>query len=93
MRFYATILTPGSEVEYTFQGDGERLGYLHLAQMSGYNPDKETAGAKVGVGEMEIREGDGVFVRGAGKGDRVAFVNRGDKDAEFVWFEMGTMDV
>ena len=90
MRFYATILTPGSQVEYTFQGDGERLGYLHLAQMSGYNPGKEAGGAKVGIGGTEIREGDGVFVRGAVKGDHVVFENTGDKDAEFIWFEMGS---
>jgi hypothetical protein len=93
MRFFATILSPGKQVEYTFQGSegGERLGYIHLAQMSGYNPGKETIGAKVSVGEtQEIREGDGVFVNGGKKGDRIVFENRGEVDAEFVWFEMGS---
>lgn len=89
MRFYATILSPGKQVEYTFQGEGDRLGYVHLAQMSGYNPAKETSGAKVDVGKQEIREGDGVFVRGAKKGDTVSFKNTGEIDAELVWFEMG----
>lgn len=91
MRFYATILSPGKEVEYTFQGNGERMGYVHLAQMSGYNPGKETSGAKVRVGTgVEIREGDGVFVNGGKSGDVVEFKNVGDVDAEFVWFDMGS---
>ena len=92
MRFFATILSPGKQVEYTFQGSegGERLGYIHLAQMSGYNPAKETTGAKVAVGgTQEIREGDGVFVKGGKKGDKIVFENKGEVDAEFVWFEMG----
>jgi Quercetinase C-terminal cupin domain len=89
LRFFASILSPGKSVEYTFQDAGERLGYIHLAQMSGYNPGEETGGAKVDVGGKEIREGDGLFVRGAKKGDRVVFENKGDVDAEFVWFEMG----
>ena len=90
MRFYATILSPGKSLSYTFQGNGSRLGYIHLAQMSGYDPGKETAGAKVDVGGQEIREGDGVFVEGGKSGDTVEFKNIGDVDAEFVWFDMGT---
>ena len=89
LRFYATILSPGKSLSYTFQGDGDRLGYIHLAQMSGYNPTKDAKGAKVIVGDNEIREGDGVFVRGAKSGDTVQFENTGDVDAEFVWFDMG----
>ena len=66
------------------------MGYIHLAQMSGYNPGKETGGAKVRVGEgTEIREGDGVFVREGKSGDTVEFKNVGDMDAEFVLFDMG----
>lgn len=89
MRFYATILSPGKTVSYTFQGNGERLGYIHLAQMSGYNPGEKTGGANVLVGGNSISEGDGVFVRGGKKGDSVEFKNVGDVDAEFVWFDMG----
>jgi len=90
MRFYATILSPGKSVQYKFQGNGSRMGYIHLAQMSGYNPGKETDGAKVVVGDRtEIREGDGIFVRGGNAGDIVEFKNIGDVDAEFVWFDMG----
>jgi quercetin 2,3-dioxygenase len=89
MRFYATVLSPGKSIGYTFQGDGARLGYVHLAQMSGYNPGKETGGAKVDAGGKEIREGDGVFVEGGKSGDTVEFKNIGDVDAEFVWFDMG----
>ena len=89
MRFYATILSPGKSINYTFQGEGSRMGYLHLAQMSGYNPGTETAGAKLNVDGAEIREGDGVFVRGGKSGDTVVFTNVGDLDAEFVWFDMG----
>jgi quercetin 2,3-dioxygenase len=90
MRFYATILSPGKSVSYSFQGNGSRLGYIHLAQMSGYNPGKETGGAKVIIGgETEIREGDGAFVNGGKAGDTVEFKNVGDVDAEFVWFDMG----
>ena len=94
MRFYATILSPGKSLEYTFQGNGTRMGYIHLAQMSGYNPGKETGGAKVIVGGdehgKEIREGDGVFVNGGRSGDVVEFENVGDVDAEFVWFDLGS---
>jgi hypothetical protein len=89
VQFYATILSPGKSISYTFQGTGGRLGYIHLAQMSGYNPAKETQGAKVRIGDQEIREGDGVFVRNAKSGDTVTFENTGDLDAEFVWFDMG----
>ena len=89
MRFYATILSPGKSLSYTFQGDSARLGYIHLAQMSGYNPGKETGGATVDVGGNEIREGDGVFVKGGKSGDTIEFENIGDVDAEFVWFDMG----
>jgi len=91
MRFYASILSPGKSVSYTFQGNGTRMGYVHLAQMSGYNPGKETGGAKVSVGGgTQIREGDGVFIRGGKSGDVVEFKNIGDVDAEFVWFDMGS---
>jgi quercetin 2,3-dioxygenase len=91
MRFYATILSPGKTLSYTFQGDGTRMGYIHLAQMSGYNPGKETGGAKVIVGkETKIREGDGVYVDGGKTGDTVEFKNAGDVDAEFVWFDLGS---
>jgi len=89
MRFYATLLSPGKSISYTFQGEGDRMGYLHLAQASGYNPGKETGGAKIQVGGSEIREGDGVFVRGGKPGDNIEFKNAGDIDAEFVWFDMG----
>ena len=58
--------------------------------MSGYNPGKETGGAKIDVGGTEIGEGDGVFVRGGENGDTIEFKNVGDVDAEFVWFDMGT---
>ena len=68
------------------------MGYLHLAQMSGYNPGKETGGAKVTVGgsDTAIREGDGVYVTGGKNGDTVEFKNEGDVDAEFVWFDLGS---
>ena len=89
MRFFASILSPGKSVGYTFRGEGSRLGYVHLAQMSGYNPAKTTAGAKLLVGDKEIREGDGVFVNGGKPGDSIEFQNVGDIDAEFVWFDMG----
>lgn len=90
MRFYATILSPGKSINYSFQGNGPRLGYIHLAQMSGYNPGAEASGAKVTVGgDTEIREGDGVYVNGGKAGDTVEFKNVGDVDAEFVWFDLG----
>ena len=64
-----------------------RMGYIHLAQMSGFNPGKETGGAKVVVGEgTEIREGTKFLLM---MGDTVEFKNVGDVDAEFVWFDLG----
>jgi len=89
IRVYASILSPGKAVTYTFQGKGARLGYVHLAQNSGYDTSINTKGAKVNIGGNEIREGDGVFVRNAKPGDTIEFQNTGDVDAEFVWFDLG----
>jgi quercetin 2,3-dioxygenase len=88
MRFYASILSPGKRVQYTFRGPGARLGYVQLAQRSGYSPSDEISGS-LKVGETVIREGDGIFVRSAKEGDTLSFENVGGKDTEFVWFDMG----
>jgi hypothetical protein len=82
MQLYATIPSPGKSISYTFQGAKTRLGYIRLVQMS-------SEGAKVRFINQEIPDGDDGFVWNAISRDTIIFENRGDVDAEFVWFDMG----
>ncbi|KAK4049376.1 hypothetical protein OIV83_004108 [Microbotryomycetes sp. JL201] len=95
---FASVLEAGKEVKHELAADAVR-GYIHLAMKSGYRkPDVSAAeaypdgGAHVTVNEgMVLEEGDGAFVKvdkEAGEGRSLTFKNVGDKDAEFVLFEM-----
>lgn len=83
---YASILSPSRSVSHTFSG--ERKGYLHVIQTSGYNTGpSESEGARIrvnGPGGLELGEGDGVFVIG----DNIEVENVGMGNAEFVLFDM-----
>lgn len=83
----ASILSPGKSVEHTLVEDGDRNVYLHVV-MSGRTPPK-SGGAKVKIGDVEVGEGDGAFVKGAKGPGKLQVESTGDKPAEFLLFDMG----
>ncbi|KZO97006.1 pirin domain-containing protein [Calocera viscosa TUFC12733] len=91
---YATLLSPQSSLGYTLpplEGQKLRKAYVHLVQMSGYNPGPGT-GAHVRVsGEgaiAEIREGDAVYIE-APAGEEIKLENVGELTAELLLFDVG----
>ena len=69
----------------------DRKAYLHVIQMSGYNPEKST-GASVKLtgpegASVSLREGDGVYISGE-KGAELKVENVGDKSAEILLFDV-----
>ena len=59
----ASILSPGKSVTHELVKDGQRNVYLHVVMSDRTQP--KTGGAKIRVGDVELGEGDGAFVRGA----------------------------
>ncbi|GAB7356767.1 hypothetical protein MBLNU459_g7663t1 [Dothideomycetes sp. NU459] len=84
----ASILSPGKSVEHELVKDGPRNVYLHLV-MSGRTQPK-TGGARIKVGDVELGEGDGAYVKGASGPGKVQVASVGDKPAEFLLFDMGS---
>ncbi|KAI5358136.1 Putative pirin domain, rmlC-like cupin domain superfamily, rmlC-like jelly roll [Septoria linicola] len=82
----ASILSPGKSVEHELVKDGERNVYLHLVMSDKKQP--KSGGAKIKVGEVELGEGDGAFVKAKGPG-KVQVESVGDRPAEFLLFDMG----
>lgn len=88
---HAGLITPGAKVEHNLKtpgpGSKERKAYIHVIQTSGYNTGK-AKGNKISVnGSLEIAEGDGAFVTGAG-GDVLNLLNVGDGVAEVLLFDL-----
>ncbi|WPG98656.1 Hypothetical protein R9X50_00144900 [Acrodontium crateriforme] len=83
----ASILSPGKSVTHELVKDGARNVYLHVV-MSGRTQPK-TGGAKIRVGDVELGEGDGAFVRGASGPGSISVESVGDTAAEFLLFDMG----
>lgn len=83
----ASILSPGKSVEHELVKDGPRNVYLHMVMSGKTQPN--TGGAKIKVGDVELGEGDGAFVRGASGPGKVQVESVGDKPAEFLLFDMG----
>ncbi|TKX21207.1 hypothetical protein C1H76_6748 [Elsinoe australis] len=83
----ASILSPGRKVTHDFVKEGERLVYLHLV-MSGRTQPK-TGGAKIKVGNVTMGEGDGAFMRTKPGTKQFEVESVGDKNAEFLLFDMG----
>lgn len=83
----ASILSPGKSVEHELVKDGERNVYLHVVMSDRTQP--KTGGAKIQVGDVELGEGDGAFVRGAKGPGKVEVKSVGEKPAEFLLFDMG----
>lgn len=82
----ASILSPGKTVTHELVAEGERKVYLHVV-MTGRKQPADGQGAKIRVGDVELGEGDGAFVRGATGSVTVESV--GAKPAEFLLFDMG----
>lgn len=95
---YASILSPKSSVKHTLAASTTKA-YVHEIMRSGYRgpttsaSDKfEDGGARVQLnGGLILEEGDGAFVTVVG-GDSAAreveVRNVGERDAEFLVFEM-----
>lgn len=83
----ASILSPGKSVTHELVKDGQRNVYLHLVMTGKTQP--KSGGAKIKVGDVELGEGDGAFVRGASGPGKVEVQSIGDKPAEFLLFDMG----
>ncbi|KAJ9619220.1 hypothetical protein H2203_008549 [Taxawa tesnikishii (nom. ined.)] len=49
----------------------------------------KSGGAKIKIGDVELGEGNGAFVRGAKRPGKIEVESVGDKDAEFLLFDMG----
>ncbi|KAG8625838.1 hypothetical protein KVT40_006239 [Elsinoe batatas] len=83
----ASILSPGKKVAHQLVKEGDRNVYLHLV-MSGKTQPK-TGGAQIKVGNVTLGEGDGAFVKTKAGTRSVEVESVGDKDAEFLLFDMG----
>lgn len=83
----ASILSPGKEVVHELVKEGKREVYLHVVMSDRTQP--KTGGAKIKIGDVELGEGDGAYVRGAQGPGKIAVESVGDKPAEFLLFDMG----
>lgn len=83
----ASILSPGKKVEHELVKEGARNVYLHVVMSDRTQP--KTGGAKIKVGDVELGEGDGAFVRGARGPGKIEVESTGAKPAEFLLFDMG----
>ncbi|KPV76958.1 uncharacterized protein RHOBADRAFT_34415 [Rhodotorula graminis WP1] len=99
LSMYASILSPKSSVKHTLAASTTKA-YVHAIMRSGYRgptvaaSDKfEDGGARVQLnGGLMLEEGDGAFVTVVGGTDSAAreveLRNVGERDAEFLLFEM-----
>lgn len=83
----ASILSPGKKVEHELVKDGERNVFLQVI-MTGREQPKD-GGAKIKIGDVELGEGDGAYVRGAKGPGKIEVESVGNKPAEFLLFDMG----
>lgn len=83
----ASIPSPGKSVTHDLVADGERNVYLHVVMTGRTQP--QNGGAKIKVGDVELGEGDGAFVKGAKGPGSVTVESVGEKPAEFLLFDMG----
>lgn len=83
----ASILSPGKSVSHRLVAEGERKVYVHVVMTARTQQD---GGAKVKVGDVVLGEGDGAFVDGAKGPGTVDIESVGEREAEFLLFDMGT---
>lgn len=84
----ASILSPGKRVTHDLVEEGPRNIFLQVV-MSGRTQPGE-GGAKIRIGDVELAEGDGAYVRGAKGPGQIVVDSVGDKPAEFLLFDMST---
>ncbi|KAF2161071.1 hypothetical protein M409DRAFT_69940 [Zasmidium cellare ATCC 36951] len=86
----ASILSPGKKVVHEVVGkEGEeRNVYLHVVMSTGRTQPK-AGGAKIKVGDVVLGEGDGAYVTGAKGSGTIEVESVGEKEAEFLLFDMG----
>ena len=82
----ASILSPSMSVTHDLVAEGDRNVYLHVVMSDRTQP--KTGGAKIKVGDVELGEGDGAFVRGAVGPESVKIESVGETPAEFLLFDM-----
>lgn len=83
----ASILAPGQSVTHELVAEGDRNVYLHVVMTDRKQP--QSGGARIRVGDVELGEGDGAYVRGAKSPGSLDIESIGDKPAEFLLFDMG----
>lgn len=83
----ASILSPGKSVVHKLVADGPRNLYVQVVMGGREQPLK--GGARVKVGDVEIGEGDGAYIRGAVGPGEVVVESTGARAAEFLLFDMG----
>ncbi|KAG9293284.1 hypothetical protein G9A89_007530 [Geosiphon pyriformis] len=78
---FASILEPGKNVKHTVQGENDKMRrlYLHLTNTDGQ--------VKIN-GNETLNEGDGVFITDVKSGEQVSIESSGEKNAEFVLFDL-----
>ena len=84
----ASILSPGKSVTHDLVKDGDRNVYVHVVMTDRKQP--KSGGAKIKVGDVELGEGDGAYVRGAKGPGSITVESIGEKPAEFLLFDMST---
>ncbi|KAF2639527.1 RmlC-like cupin [Massarina eburnea CBS 473.64] len=86
----ASILSPGKKVVHDVVVDGPRKMFVQLI-MSGRKQPKD-GGAKIKVGDVTLGEGDSAYIHGVVGPAQVEVESVGDKEAEFLLFDMGPED-
>ena len=84
---YASILAPGKSVTHDLVADGPRNVYLHVVMTDRKQP--KAGGAKIKVNDVEFGEGDGAYIERAKGPGSITIESIGDKNAEFLLFDMG----
>ncbi|KAI6101129.1 RmlC-like cupin domain-containing protein [Pisolithus sp. B1] len=94
---YASLIDPGVSLvhEHVEKEQGQpKKGYIHLIQTSGYNPGKPSGNAvrissksSAGDSRVELREGDGAYLRYEG-GHDLKVTNVGQGVAEVLLFDL-----
>jgi redox-sensitive bicupin YhaK (pirin superfamily) len=84
----ASILSPGKSVTHELVKEGDRNVYLHVVMTGKTQP--KSGGARIKVGDVELGEGDGAYVTGAKGPGSVTIESVGEREAEFLLFDLGT---
>ena len=79
---YASILQGNHSVKHVLK---RTKGYFHLIMRSGY---QATDGAKIRIGDVTLKEGDGAFINSETSNSEVVIENVGSINAEFLLFDL-----